>query len=164
MKVYVLFKHPKSDEEIEIVEKPDSVHLSLPNEKAANLIMNAKGFSDYIAKHGYHFTDALAQVASDMMINSNGVPHKWTSQQVKTVLTSYGYTNYKDCTLGDLTYLANMAYADFYPNIIKDEMSCVRYAMAVAKDPDGYDGIVFSRWIADLIGKHVDNIDWQKFI
>lgn len=164
MKVYVFVRHPHTEEEIEFVEKPDSVQFSLPNEKAANLVMNAKGFSDYIAKHGYHFTDALAQVASDMMINSNGTPHKWTPEQVQTVLKDHGYTDYKDCTLGDLTYLANMAYADFYPTIIRDEVSCVRYAMNVAKDPDGYDGIVFSRWIADLIGKHVENIEWEKFI
>lgn len=164
MKIYVIAKCPVEQDEIKIVQKPESVDISLPNEKAANLIMNAKGFSDYVAKHGYHFTEALAQVASDMMINSNGIPHKWTPEQIKTVLDAKEFTDYKYCTLGDLTYLSNMAYADFYPNVIRDEMLCIKYAMHIATDPDGYDGIVFSRWIADLIGKHVDDIDWENFI
>lgn len=64
-------------------------------------------------------------------------------------------------TLGDVLYLANMAYADFYPAVLKTEEACVSYAMAVADDPDGYDGMPFLRWTADLIGKGA-NVDWEK--
>lgn len=56
-------------------------------------------------------------------------------------------------TTGDVTYAANMAYADFYPDPLKDEAACLRYAHKVANDPDGYDGMIFCRWTADAIGK-----------
>nr|DAE31746.1 MAG TPA: Proteasome maturation factor UMP1 [virus sp. ctBM815] len=35
--------------------------------------------------------------------------------------------------------------------------------MAVANDEDGYEGIQFCRYIADIIGKD-DTIDWNDFI
>lgn len=181
MKIYVIVKNPKCDydeyadyeeydEQYKVYDdfgsfkKPNSERLALPNEKAANVVMNAKGFDRYVARHGYHFTNELARVASDMMVNSNGYPHKWTPEQVESMLKVHGYTRYDKCTLGDITYLANMAYADFYPKVIKDEQSCIKYAIQVANDPDGYDGLVFSRWIADLIGKKSKAIDWERFI
>lgn len=67
----------------------------------------------------------------------------------------------KGTTLGDILYLANMAYADFYPKVIKTESDCVQYAIAVASDPDGYEGMAFCRWTADIIGNGV-TIDWEK--
>lgn len=33
---------------------------------------------------------------------------------------------------------------------------------AVANDKDGYTGIQFCRWVADVVGKK-ENIDWDKF-
>lgn len=37
----------------------------------------------------------------------------------------------------------------------------VQYAIAVASDPDGYEGMAFCRWTADIIGNGV-TIDWEK--
>lgn len=62
-----------------------------------------------------------------------------------------------------VTYAANMAYADFYPDPLKDEAACLRYAHKVANDPDGYDGMIFCRWTADAIGKAI-KLDWEKFV
>lgn len=62
-----------------------------------------------------------------------------------------------------VTYAANMAYADFYPDPLKDEASCLRAAYKVANDPDGYEGMIFCRWTADAIGKAI-SINWEKFI
>lgn len=46
-------------------------------------------------------------------------------------------------------------------NVIKTESDCVQYAIAVASDPDGYEGMAFCRWTADIIGNGV-TIDWEK--
>lgn len=54
-----------------------------------------------------------------------------------------------------------MAYADFYPELL-NEHQCIKYAAAVANDKDGYTGIQFCRWVADVAGKK-ENIDWDKF-
>ena len=41
----------------------------------------------------------------------------------------------KKVTTGDIAYLANMYYADFYPDPLKDEASCFRAAYKSANDP-----------------------------
>lgn len=77
-------------------------------------------------------------------------------------LMSFGKTK-TEATLGDVTYLANMYYADLYPDPFKDEASCLRAAYRTAVDPDGYKGMIFCRWTADAIGKAL-SIDWEKFV
>lgn len=107
----------------------------------------------FVKKHGYHFTDALAEHVSKMMENANGQQHTWTTSQVKKSMESLGLTIPSHVTHGDAAYLANMYYADLYPDPLKDEASCLRAAYKVANDPDGYEGMIFCRWTADAIGK-----------
>ena len=57
---------------------------------------------------------------------------------------------------------------DFYHPQVEYTRACVvirflDYAMAVANDEDGYEGIQFCRYIADIMGKD-DTIDWNDFI
>lgn len=97
--------------------------------------------------------------ASEQMKNVDGTSHRWTVDEIR--LATNNEIISKGTTLGDILYLANMAYADFYPKVIKTESDCVQYAIAVASDPDGYEGMAFCRWTADIIGKGV-TIDWEK--
>lgn len=165
MKIYVIIKGPKEDD-YELIEKPETGYFSLVDDKSTDDDYNTEswGLKSYTNRHGYHFTDQLAQVASDMMINSNGKAHKWTPEQIEKTMKMYGLKCHGKCTLGDLTYLANMAYADLYPTVLKDEVSCLRYAVAMADDPDGYEGMVFNRWVSDLKkNKRENRIQWEKF-
>lgn len=141
----------------------ERVIIDLPYEQSANALMSAKGYTDYVKKHGYHFTEALAEHVSKMMVNANGQNHSWTVAQVKKSMESLGLSIPEKVTIGDVTYLANMYYADIYPDPLKDEASCLRAAYKTAHDPDGYDGVTFCRWTADAIGKAI-KIDWEKFI
>lgn len=140
-----------------------SAELNLPYEKAANALMSAKGYSEYVKKHGYHFTDVLAEYASKQMKNSDKTSHSWSASTVKKTVESLGQQMPSNVTLGDITYAANMAYADFYPDLLRDEASCIKYALKTATDIDGYEGMIFCRWTADVIGKAV-SIDWEKFV
>ena len=97
--------------------------------------------------------------ASEQMKNVDGTSHRWTVDEIR--LATNNEIISKGATIGDILYLANMAYADFYPKVIKTESDCVQYAIAVASDPDGYEGMAFCRWTADIIGKGV-TIDWEK--
>lgn len=163
MKIYVIIKDSKYDD-YELIEKPESSYFSLVDDKSAYDESESWGLKSYTNRHGYHFTDQLAQVASDMMINSNGKSHKWTPEQIEKTMKMYGLKCNGKCTLGDLTYLANMAYADLYPSVLKDEVSCLRYAVAMAEDPDGYDGMIFNRWLSDLKKSGRENrIQWEKY-
>ena len=105
--------------------------------------------------HGEH--------VSKMMENANGQQHTWTTSQVKKSMESLGLTIPSHVTHGDAAYLANMYYADLYPDPLKDEASCLRAAYKVANDPDGYEGMIFCRWTADVIGKTIST-NWEKFI
>ena len=139
------------------------VKFNLPYEQAANALMSAKGYSEYVAKYGYHFTDALAEHVSKMMVNANGQTHSWTVTQVKKAIESLGLSIPSTVTAGDVTYQANTYYADLYPDPFKDEASCLKAAYKIATDPDGYKGMIFCRWTADAIGKAI-KIDWEKFV
>lgn len=105
----------------------------------------------------------LMKKQQEMMVNANGQQHSWTASQVKKSMESLGLSIPGKVTTGDVTYAANMAYADFYPDPLKDEAACLRYAHKVANDPDGYDGMIFCRWTADAIGKAI-KLDWEKFV
>jgi len=120
-------------------------------------------YHEYVEKHGHHFTEELALWASTMMHNENGQDHTWTSKEVSDALASLGIVTPATSTLGDMTYTANMAYADFYPLVIKDTSTCVLYARAVATDKDGYEGVQFYRWLADLMATN-KKVDWAKFM
>ena len=107
----------------------------------------------YLEKYGKHFTIKLADFASEQMVNSDGTNKHWDVSDVKQIIDE----------LGDIIYTANMAHADFYPLLLKDAKSCIIYAMEVANDKDGYEGIQFCRWMADVKNKNLE-IDWESFI
>ena len=154
-KVIVIHHHEDSNG----VEHHDTRLASLPYESAANALMTASGYVGYVAKHGYHFTKKLATMVSEKMKNVDGSSHRWSVEEIRAATNSMVIP--KGTTIGDFLYLANMAYADFYPKVLKTEESCIMYALAVVNDPDGYDGIAFCRWTADLIGTGA-TIDWEK--
>lgn len=144
-------------------ERERRIQIDLPYEQSANALMSAKGFVEYVKKHGYHFTEALAEHVSSMMVNADGSSHKWTAAQINKTLGGLGLILPDKVTLGDATYLANMYYADLYPDPLKDEASCIRAAYKTAHDVDGYKGQTFCRWTSDAIGKAI-KIDWELFI
>lgn len=117
----------------------------------------------YLEKYGKHFTIKLADFASKQMVNSDGTNKHQDVTDIKQIIDELGYIIPLSSTIGDIIYTANMAYADFYPLLLKDAKSCVRYAMEVAGDKDGYEGIQFCRWMADVKNKNLE-IDWNSFI
>ena len=119
------------------------------------------GYKDYVDKNSLHFTRSLQEYASKQMINSNGLVHTWTAEQVQNVCDVLNLKIPSTSTIDDVTYTANMAYADFYPELLS-EHQCIKYAVAVANDKDGYEGIQLCRWVADIAGKG-EVVDWAKF-
>ena len=159
----VVIKRDSKCEKHHKYDQPNEHHnaYKLPYETEANNLMSEE-FEEYVKKHGYHFTETLAEHVSKMMHNASGISHSWTAQQVRKAMESLGFVIPANTTLGDVTYLANMYYADLYPDPLKDEASCLKAAYKTATDPDGYEGMVFCRWTADAIGKAVD-INWKEY-
>lgn len=126
-------------------------------------LVSGADYEDYIKAHGHHFTPALADEATKWMENADGTNHNWTTKQVMDALTSLGLKKPKTVSDGDMAYLANMMYADLFPEVFKDPMVCVKAAEVMSRDVDGYEGMIFNRWLSDAMEKNLD-IDWKEYI
>lgn len=135
------------------------------NERFARELMNSEAFKAYVGKNGYHFTCGLADyVTKHHLKNADGSKHNWTSAQVKAAMEAAGMKeNGLNMTWGDAAYLANWYYSDEYPEVIGTERGCIERAYMAAQDPDGYEGMTFSRWLSDVVG-HGWEIDWGMWM
>lgn len=129
------------------------------NKMGKNEFWSNDGYKMYKEKHGMHFSDKLAMWASNKMKNANGKEHVWSVDDVKGAFESLGYELKSPCTWGDATYAANMIYSD-YGKYLKEDTDAVKMAWALMNDPDGYEGMIFNRWTADIMEKGVC-VDWM---
>jgi len=122
-------------------------------------------FENYVKNHGYHFTDKLADYASDLMKPySDSIP-KIKSSEIPEYISENTRLKAKfHSSNGDLAYLINMYNTDFtsigFITSIKDYVSM---ALAIINDEDGYSGMIFDRWLTDIEAKQI-KIDWEKYI
>lgn len=140
-----------------------SMAEALPFKEESDAVMQREDFREYVNSHGFHFTCKLADYVNKHMTNADGTDHHWTTAQVKEAMAKNNMELKEGMTDGDIAYLANMAYADFYPKVIETEAGCLKYAHAMNHDPDGYPEVAFMRWVSDLIGKS-ETIEWEQFI
>lgn len=108
----------------------------------------------YLRYNGRHFNRKLVKFAISLMKvrDSNGAEmpvDEITKDELDRMLEHY---NIKiDNNQGyDYVYVANMCKADFLGSSIVDEAHLCLYVKDVIDDIDGYDGIVFNRWYADM--------------
>lgn len=153
MKVITICRH----------NEENSSRDKIQSKSSENIQNGIKDAVDYIAKHKYHFTESLMNYAISKMQNSDNTDGRISKDTVENYMNTHGYTNSLRSNLYDITYTANMARADFYPNLLNDTDKCIEYALNVANDVDGYEGIEFCRWVADLMGKNI-KIEWNNFI
>ena len=65
--------------------------------------------------------------------------------------------------LYDHVYVINMGNNDFFGSSIPDEKHLAIYVKDVIDDEDGYDGIVFNRWYADMSRLGIP-IEWEDML
>lgn len=120
----------------------------------------------YMRHYGPHFNKNLFDFAvGNMTVRQNGkeVPlQPWTKEQVSNLVLKYG-VKLEHNQLYDAAFVANMCKADFYGSSIPDEQHLVKYVKDVIDDIDGYDGIVFNRWYADMCYMGIA-IDWPDML
>lgn len=131
--------------------------------KIIKTIITQNPIDKYLEKYGKHFTIELADYASAQMVNADNTNNHWHVDEIKSIIKELGYVIPLSSTIGDIIYTANMAHADFYPLLLKDDKSCIMFAMEVANNKDGYEGIQFCRWLADIKNKNLQ-IDWNSFV
>ena len=121
---------------------------------------------NYIRYYGYHFNKALCEYAVSKMYKKEGDKKvkitPYTKEQVYDLLRKYNI-DLKNAEGYDAVYVANMCKADFLGSSVPNEQYLAKYIKDVIDDPDGYDGLVFYRWYADMCKQgHV--IDWEDMI
>lgn len=86
----------------------------------------------------------------------------YTKEMVDNMLKTQGIKLDKDYGY-DAVYVANMAKADFYGSSIADDAHLAKFIKDYLDDPDGYEGIVFTRFYADCIGSGTP-IMWEDML
>ena len=114
------------------------------------------GMEDYLAFNGWHFNKKMCEWAVSKMYKINVAKRKeyitpYTKETVENLLKVNGVKLDNDVGY-DAVYVANMAKADFYGSSISDDAHLAKFIKDYLDDPDGYDGIVFTRFYADCIG------------
>lgn len=83
-------------------------------------------------------------------------------EQVDNILKKYN-VELKYNELYDYIYVINMGNNDYYGSSIEDEKHLALYVKDVIDDKDGYEGIVFNRWYADMVFLGIP-IEWEEMI
>lgn len=123
---------------------------------------------DYLANYGRHFNRKLLEFALKQMKHQQSSTGELkrvraiTKEEVDKLLEVYK-VDVKYNQLYDYVYVANMCKADFLGRSVPDEQHLAQYIKDVIDDEDGYDGIVFNRWLSDMRRKGIA-IDWEEMI
>jgi hypothetical protein len=131
-----------------------------PYEKEADAVMDREDYREYVSVHGYHFSEKMAEYAISKLVNADGSIHRWSVRDAATAMAPLpgGWT------AGDAAYLLNWLYSDLHvPEGIQTDAGIVAYAKRYMKDPDGYEGMTFMRWVSDRIGCG-ETVEWDKYI
>lgn len=123
------------------------------------------GMEDYLGIYGWHFSKKMSEwAASNMYREINGKKVSitpYTKEQFDSLKDKLGIKiNAKGY---DDVYLANMCKADYYGGSIKNESDLALFVKQTVEDPDGYEGMVFTRFYADCIGSGTP-ILWDEMI
>ena len=122
----------------------------------------------YLSYYGFHFNKKLYEFAVNGMTKRNKMTGEEEGlspleiEDFEKSLKRYR-VNIPENNLYDAAYLASMIEADFWGSSIEDEEHMVRYIKDVLCDVDGYEGIVFCRFIADCSAKGVV-IFWDRML
>lgn len=123
---------------------------------------------DYLANYGRHFNKKLLEFALRQMKHRHSSTGELkrikaiSKEDVDKLLEVYKI-ELDNNQLYDYVYVANMGKADFLGRSIPDEQHLAQYIKDVIDDDDGYDGIVFNRWLSDMRRKGVP-IDWEDML
>lgn len=122
----------------------------------------------YLSYYGNHFNKLLCEFAVSNMKREdkqNGLLKKITPmsmEELRRILEKHK-VEIESNSQYDALYLANMVMADFWGSSIEDEEHLARYVEDVLCDADGYEGLVFNRYLADCSGKGCV-IFWENMI
>lgn len=114
---------------------------------------------NYLKYYGLHFNKKLCDFAVSKMDHGK---QPITKDIADEILTKHGIKLVHN-ELYDYVYVINMGNNDFLGSSITDEKHLALYVKDVIDDKDGYDGIVFNRWYADMSRLGIP-IEWEEML
>ena len=123
-----------------------------------------EGMEDYLSFNGWHFNKKMCQWAVSRMYKGSGDKKEKISPITKDQLEElFRKQNITIPVTYDALYNANMCKADFLGSSIPNESLLTKYVEDVINDPDGYEGMPFTRFYADCIGSGT-SIQWDDLL
>lgn len=113
----------------------------------------------YLKYYGEHFNRKLCEFAVSKM-NHGKAPVQ--QEKVDEILSKHNI-KLEHNQLSDYIYVYNMGNNDYMGSSIQDEKHLALYVKDVIDDKDGYDGIVFNRWYADMVIQGIP-IEWEDML
>jgi len=113
----------------------------------------------YLKYYGMHFNKKLCDFAVSKMDHGKAPV---TKESVDNILNKYSIVLDHN-ELHDYVYVYNMGNNDYLGSSISDEKHLALYVKDVIDDADGYDGIVFNRWYADMVTLGIP-IEWDEMV
>ena len=117
---------------------------------------------NYLRYNGPHFTKRLCEYAVSLMSKGDEPFKKYKKDEVDRILKTYGI-KLEYNRLYDYVYVSNMCSADFLGSSVPNEEYLAKYVKDVIDDKDGYVGLPFNRWYADMSKKGIP-IDWEEML
>jgi len=115
----------------------------------------------YLRKHGRHFSKKLCDFAVGRMSKEDGEAiTPLSKREVEEMLKEFG-VKVENAREYDHVFVANMGLADYLGDSVPDMEHLARYVKNVIDDPDGYEGIAFGRWFADVCNMKVE-VPWEE--
>lgn len=113
----------------------------------------------YLKYYGMHFNKKLCDFAVSKMDHGKMPIDKLRADEILKIHNIKLSHN----ELYDYVYVINMGNNDFMGSSITDEKHLAMYVKDVIDDRDGYDGIVFNRWYADMVRIGIP-IEWEDML
>lgn len=122
------------------------------------------GMEDYLEFNGWHFNKKMCEWAVSKMYKLiDGKKENIQPYTMESLKELQDKTNIKFELDYDSVYIANMCKADFLGSSIINETLLLKYVKDVIEDPDGYEGMPFTRFYADCIGSGT-SIPWSDLL
>lgn len=121
------------------------------------------GLDAYLSYYGYHFSPAMARWAVERMVPRQGGRMTIMDKEAVEKLLTDHEIDFRGAKGHDLVYISNMVIADRYGSSVKNEEQLALAIKDEMDDPDGYDGMAFSRYLADCNAKGIP-IVWEDMI
>ena len=122
-----------------------------------------EGMDVYLSHFGPHFNKKLVTFAMSQMTDDNDEPITPIEKNYLDSLLSHYGVKIKHNILYDAVYVANMIKADFYGKSIQNDELMLKHIKCMLDDPDGEEGLVFNRWVADMKWLGIP-IDWEEML